>query len=254
MGGLPPAKNLNWVSKSVRIPRFFVKSIINLSQVIPLEKEQNLHLVKVLRKKEGDSVTLFNGTGREYYGKIIKTGLRESEILITSFSAETRKPIKKIHLGLCILKKDAMNRSISKSTELGVYEITPIYSEFCTVSEKLIAKRWANWQKVAISSSEQCGLNLIPSINPVCSLKEWILKTPGKKLMALQSGKKLEKDFLRSNSVSLLVGPEGGFSQDEIKCVDEDQVKKFSLGKRTLRAETAPIVAISVIHSLSGEF
>ena len=157
---------LNWVSNSVRIPRFFVKSIINLSQVIPLEKEQNLHLVKVLRKKEGDSVTLFNGMGQEYYGKIIKTSLRKTEILITSFSPETRTPVKKIHLGLCILKKDAMNRSISRSIELGVYEITPIYSEFCTVSEKLIAKRAANWQKVAISASEQCGLNFNPLYKP----------------------------------------------------------------------------------------
>ena len=238
----------------MRIPRFFVKSTINLSQVVLLEKEQNFHLVKVLRKKEGDSITLFNGMGQEYYGKIIKSSSRKSEILITSSSPETRTPIKKIHLGLCILKKDAMNRSIFRSIELGVYEIAPIYSEFCTVSEKLIAKRAANWQKVAISASEQCGLNLIPAINPVCSLKEWILKTSGKKLMAIQSGEKLEKHFLRSNSVSLLIGPEGGFSEDEIKHVDEDQVKKFSLGKRTLRAETAPIVAISVIHSLSGEF
>ena len=64
----------------------------------------------------------------------------------------------------------------------------------------------------------------------------------------------MKKDFLGSKSVSLLIGPEGGFSEDEIKHVEEDQVKKFSLGKRTLRAETAPIVAISVIHSLSGEF
>ena len=78
----------------MRIPRFFVKSIINLSQVILLEKEQNLHLVKVLRKK-GDSITLFNGMGQEYYGKIIKTDLRKTEILITSFSSETRTPVKK---------------------------------------------------------------------------------------------------------------------------------------------------------------
>ena len=211
-------------------------------------------MIKVLRKKEGDSITLFNGIGEEYYGKIIKTGSRETEILITSFSPETRTPVKKIHLGLCILKKDAMNRSISRSVELGVNEITPIYSEFCTVSEKLFEKRAANWQKIAISASEQCGLNLIPSIHPVCSLKEWILKTSGMKLIALQSGNKLEKDFLQSNSVSLLIGPEGGFSADEIKGVDENEVKKFSLGKRTLRAETAPIVAISLIHSLSGEF
>ena len=238
----------------MRIPRFFVKSIINLSQVILLEKEQNLHLVKVLRKKKGDSITLFNGMGQEYYGKIIKTDLRKTEILITSFSSETRTPVKKIHLGLCVLKKDAMNRSIARSIELGVYEITPIYSEFCTVPEKLIKKRAATWQKIAISAAEQCGLNLIPSIKPVCSLREWILQTSGKKLIALQSGGKLEKDFLEANSVSLLIGPEGGFSANEIKYVDEDRVKKFSLGKRTLRAETAPIVAISLIHSLSGEF
>ena len=89
----------------MRIPRFFVKSIIKLSQVIPLEKEQNLHLVKVLRKKEGDSVTLFNGMGPEYYGKIIKASLSKSEILITSFSPETRKPVKKNSLRTLYLKK-----------------------------------------------------------------------------------------------------------------------------------------------------
>ena len=114
----------------MRIPRFFLKSNISLSQVIFLEKEQNLHLVKVLRKKKGDSVILFNGMGPEYSGKILKTTIKETEILITGFSRETREPETKIHLGLCILKKDAMNRSISRSTELGVSEITPIFSEF----------------------------------------------------------------------------------------------------------------------------
>ena len=119
--------------------------------------------------------------GPEYLGKIIKTSLKRTEILITSLSLETRKPKIKIHLGICILKKDAMNRSISKCTELGVHEITPIFSEFCAVPEKLIQKRVSNWQKIAISASEQRGLNLIPSINPVCNLREWIFKTPGEK-------------------------------------------------------------------------
>ena len=147
-----------------------------------------------------------------------------------------------------------MNRSISRCTELGVNEITPIYSEFCVVPEKLIEKRLFSWQKTAISASEQCGLNLIPFINPVCKLKDWIFKTPGKKLMALQSGEKLGKEFLESDPISLLIGPEGGFSEDEITYTNNDQVKKISLGVRTLRAETAPIVAISLIHRISGEF
>ena len=237
----------------MRIPRFFVKSVIKLSQIVLLEKEQNLHLVKVLRKKEGDSITLFNGMGPEYSGKIIKTSLKRTEVLITSLSLETRRPKVKIHLGICILKKDAMNRSLSRCTELGVNEITPIFSEFCAVPEKLIEKRVSNWQKIVISASEQCGLNLIPSINPVCNLQEWISKTPGEKLMAVQSGDKLGNDFLESNSVSLLIGPEGGFSPDEIEDASNDQVKKISLGERTLRAETAPIVAISLIHRISGE-
>ena len=64
----------------MRIPRFFVKSVIKLSQIVLLEKEQNLHLVKVLRRKKGDSITLFNGTGPEYSGKIIKTSLERTEI------------------------------------------------------------------------------------------------------------------------------------------------------------------------------
>ena len=76
----------------MRIPRFFVKSVIKLSHIVLLEEEQNSHLVKVLRKKEGDLVTLFNGMGPEYSGKIIKTSLKRTEILITSFSPETRRP------------------------------------------------------------------------------------------------------------------------------------------------------------------
>ena len=210
--------------------------------------------MKVLRKKEGDSITIFNGMGPEYSGKIISTSLKRSEILITNLCLETRAAEIRIHLGLCILKKDAMNRSISRCTELGVNEITPIFSEFCAVSEKLVKKRVSNWQKITISSSEQCGLNFVPSINPVCKLKDWILKTPGKKLMALQSGEKLGNDFLDSNSVSLLIGPEGGFSEDEITHTDNEQVEKISLGARTLRAETAPIVALSLIRRISGEF
>ncbi len=247
-------KNRDWVDRDVSIPRFFVKSDIKLSQIVLLQKEQNLHLAKVLRKKEGDLITLFNGMGPEYSGKILKTSSERTEILITSLSLETRTPEIKIHLGLCILKKDAMNRSISRCTELGVNEITPIISEFCAVPEKLIEKRLINWQKIAISASEQCGLNLIPHINPVCRMREWIFKTDGEKLMALQSGNKLENNFFESNSASLLIGPEGGFSPDEIKYTNNDHVKKISLGKRTLRAETAPIVAISLIHRISGEF
>tara|TARA_Y100001970_G_scaffold290858_1_gene426002 strand:+ start:1641 stop:2357 length:717 start_codon:yes stop_codon:yes gene_type:complete len=238
----------------LRIPRFYINSKIGVGQTILLENQQHHHLAKVLRKKRDDLVTLFNGTGPEFLGKIDETCAQKTKIKIIDISQSTKTPRIKIKLGMCVLKREAMNSAITKCTELGVSEITPIFSDFCSVPKKLIAKKKQHWQKLAIFACEQSGLNLIPIINEPISMENWFKRSKEQAFIAIQTGKKLEATLTENSSVYLLIGPEGGFSQSELDLSIREGAIPVKFGDRILRAETAPIVAISMLYNAAGEF
>ena len=215
---------------------------------VTLPEDTSHHLSRVLRLKEGDPIVLFNGEGGEFFAHIESLEKPGVKVLIERFLAEDRLPDISVELGMCVLKRDAMDNVIGRSVELGVTRISPLISEHCTVSHKLIRRRDAHWRQVIISACEQCGLNRIPELTAATPISDWLagVENPGR-FIAEPGAAPLTGDTL-PDRVSLLVGPEGGFSTEEAALARASGFKGLGLGERILRAETAPLVALSVLQ------
>lgn len=198
------------------------------------------YLRNVLRLEAGHDVILFDGNGGEYLGTIASIDKRNVTIHLESFTDENRVPRSEISLGLCVIKRDAMDNAIQKATELGVANIFPLVSDRVSVSSKQYANRQQHWRNVAISACEQCGMNRVPKVHEPVSLNQWVKTVEGRKICALPGGSQSQMDGTE-RPTSLLVGPEGGFSDDEIQHIQASGFSGIDLGNRILRAETAVI-------------
>ena len=237
------------------LPRFFVPGSISLDQSMTLPGDVSHHLVKVLRTQVGDQAILFNGEGGEYQCTIDLITKKSVTVTAHGFQPDDRGASLSVHLGLCVLKKDAMDRALSKAVELGVSSVTPLISEYCSVAKKVILNRHAHWQQVVVSACEQCGLNQLPKLHTAEQLDDWVNSQSNvEKIIALQGASPLDPAKNEVNEVSLLIGPEGGFSEAEMSQALECSFQAVTFGQRILRAETAPIVAISVLHRTWGDF
>lgn len=236
-------------------PRFFVNADIVPGEEQALPEEVSHHIRHVLRLKENAPVVLFTGQGGEYTAVISSISKKAVTVRVDTFSPVNRQASLEIHLGLCVLKRDGMDRVIARTTELGVSSITPVISERCTVSHSIIRKRESHWQQIAIAASEQCGLNIVPRINAAVALPEWLASCEtATRIVALQTSDTIRAVSHDTGPITVLTGPEGGFSADEISGFVPSGFQPVAFGERILRAETAPIVALSVLHHRWGDF
>jgi 16S rRNA (uracil1498-N3)-methyltransferase len=237
------------------LPRFFISGSIILDQPITLPDDVGHHLAKVLRLREGDGIVLFNGEGGEYRSQVAAIHKKKVEVFVNEFSEGNRAPALPVNLGMCVLKRDAMDRVIAKAVELGIESITPLISDHCSVSTKVIRNRQAHWQQVIITACEQCGLNRLPQLHPAAPLIDWLEdQTTETRIVALPNASPLPKNPVATKDVSLLVGPEGGFSEVEVTTASGRGFQSATFGQRVLRGETAPVVALAVIHRLWGDY
>lgn len=150
-----------------------------------------------------------------------------------------------------------MDYAIQKATEAGVTAITPLWSERCEVklNAERLDKRVKHWQQVAISACEQCGRNIVPTIHTPVKLEDW-LTTRATELNFVLHHRTREKlsGFAQPESVSLLIGPEGGLTAQEIELAEDHRFNPLALGPRVLRTETAPVVAITLMQYLWGDY
>jgi len=236
------------------LPRFFIPGSITTGVPLDLPHSTAHHLKHVLRLSDGE-ITVFNGEGGEYRCRIAEVGRKNVTVKPLEFIDVDRRARLCVHLGLCILKKDAMDRALGRSVELGASRITPLVSEHCTVASKVIRNRVDHWRQVIIAACEQSGLNLLPILDEPRPLVDWVESTaPGLKLISLQGHQPLPDTSDFPDSTSLLVGPEGGFSTDEINTSVNAGFVPVTFGERVLRAETAPLVALSVLNRLRGDY
>jgi 16S rRNA (uracil1498-N3)-methyltransferase len=249
------------------LARFYVPMPLVSGEPISLPKSTGHHLARVLRIDEEEQVVLFNGHGGEFQSTVHSISKGDVIVLPEKFIEENRAPALSVHLGMCILKRDAMDAALTKATEVGVTSITPLVSEHATVAKQTITKRSPHWQQVVISACEQCGLNVLPAVQVPTPLVDWVSASRSHvRLMGLPQGTgRMEdaKGALSTNSsdsasdkpeVSLLIGPEGGFSASEIDLGKTNGFTPVTFGSRVLRSETAPIVALSVIHHVWGDY
>ena len=235
--------------------RLYTPQQLEAGSVIELDPIAAHHLGKVLRASAGDPVTLFNGGGLDWacsVDRIEKKSLWVSVLKAQDAIAEA--PID-THLGLCLSKGDRFDWAIQKATELGVTEITPLFSE--RVDVKLPAdrldKRLAQWRRIVIGACEQCGRACVPAIHPPKHLATWVVSAESALKWVLDHQTSTAWPEAAPSSIDLLIGPEGGLTEQEIALATTAGFQGLRLGPRVLRTETAPAIALGIIGSRWGD-
>lgn len=233
------------------MPRFYMQADLTVNMHAELNETVFHHWVKVLRAQVGESATLFNGQGGEYQVTLIDVQKKSATVSIDSFNPENRTPAFTALLGQVMSKGDRMDYAIQKAVELGVSEIQLLMSERCEMRLKYDRdqKKIEHWQGIAIAACEQSGLNIVPKILAPLSLSDWLnTNLPETKLVLAPNKEALDIAGETTANIALLIGPEGGLNEEEIKLSNDKGFKNWCIGARVLRTETAPVVALSILN------
>ncbi len=246
-------------------PRFYLAEKLITGQRINLPPDASHHASRVLRLAQGDAITLFNGETGEFSAHITDHRKHSTTVEIDSFKDIERESPLSIELAQAICTNEKMDWIVQKAVELGVTLIQPITTErsLIRLSAERANKRLLHWQKIIISACEQCGRNQIPHIQPILPLKKWL----GEKktshtdkntcFILSPSAKSHLKSFHEptlNTRLTLAVGPEGGFTQDEEAYAIHTEFSPLKLGQRILRTESAALAAIASMQTLWGDY
>ena len=238
--------------------RLYQSTLLNLGQNICLDKNPSHHLIRVLRAKKGTEIILFNGDGCEYLAEILDENSKQCQLNITQKTKIENESSLNITLLQGISRGDRMDTCIQKSTELGVQTIIPILCQRTggNLKGERAEKKLNHWQQIAISASEQSGRCVIPMIKPAINFSQAVqtITSNHKIILAPDAEKSISSIPEPSNNICILVGPEGGFTQDEIQLATDNNFISISLGPRILRTETAGPACIATAQTLWGDF
>ncbi len=242
--------------------RYFVNNSQIQDNRITIIGEDFQHLKKVLRVQRGDIITVCCDQF-DYKAEIddIKSDSIISDII--DKYANLTEPEIKITLFQGLPKSDKMELIVQKSVELGVYEIIPVITERCITkinTDKDAQNKAERWQKIALEAAKQCNRGIIPKVGNPIKFRDAVKQAENMDLSIIPYEKESSVNFKdiasglnKIRSASVFIGPEGGFSEQEIQQADSSGVKKITLGPRILRTETAGLVAVSIMMYELGD-
>ncbi len=226
---------------------------------LALPPQAGEHAARVLRLIAGDPLTLFNGDGHDYQASIGAIDKRTITVRIASRqSLQNESPLPLV-LAQGIARGDKMDLVVQKATELGVVRIVPLLTERSEVrlDGARASKRVLHWQSVAISACEQCGRARIPEVQPIQTLAGWLDELPddGALRLALMPQATDTIPGLRFGHAGgvLVIGPEGGLGETDIRALEQRGFRGLRLGPRILRTETAGLAALSALQACHGD-
>ena len=233
--------------------RLYQNTVFKVGDKISLEKNNEHHLLKVLRFPVGNTITLFNGDGFDYQAIVIST---KKTYIVEVLSQQKNESESSLDLTLAqgIAKGEKMDFLIQKAVELGVSRIIPMQTEHCVVRLKAekVAKRINHWQKIANHACGQSGRSVIVDISLPQTLTELLNKPNHNGFVLYHRATENLQNMEKPSKATILIGPEGGLSDAEIKQATNAGFQPLLLGKRILRTETASLVAIANIQLLWG--
>jgi len=233
--------------------RLYQNSVFKVGGKVSLEKNNEHHLLKVLRFPIDKTITLFNGDGFDYQAIVISTK-KTCKVEVLSQQKNESESNLNLTLAQGIAKGEKMDFLIQKAVELGVTQIIPIQTERCVVRLKAdkVVKRIDHWQKIANYACGQSGRSVIVDISLPKTLTE-LLSRPNQNGFVLHDRATENLQMMeKSSKATILIGPEGGLSDNEIKEAIKAGFQPILLGKRILRTETASLVAIANMQLLWG--
>jgi 16S rRNA (uracil1498-N3)-methyltransferase len=243
----------------MRLTRCYVAAPLHAGDNRVLPRDVSAHVARVLRARAGQMLTLFDGRGGEYEARIVAIDRRGVQVQIEQHRAVERESPLTVTLLQALARGERMDLIVQKATELGVAGIVALTGERSVVhlDGAGLARRCEHWRAVAISACEQCGRNRVPTIGAVADLESACAQsdaTSVRLLLAPDADLTLTAAVRQASSISLAVGPEGGFSDEEIAHAQHHGFRCCRLGPRVLRAETAPLAALAAIQAVAGDF
>lgn len=241
----------------MRVPRIYQESSFEVGETLPLDERACKHLVQVLRLEKDREIILFNGKGGEYRARLSHVSKREAIVEILEFINIEREASFSIHLAQCVSKGDRFEFALQKAVELGVTSITPIFSKRSQLklNHERKDKKFSHWHKIMLSACEQSGRTALVTMNEPVNLADFIAdKQTGSKIILHPEAETSFSSITASGNYTLLIGPEGGFEDEEITLSEKYGYQALKLGKQILRTETAPIAAIAALNFLEKEF
>lgn len=247
------------------LKRVYLNVSLAVQQTILLNDDAFHYIVRVLRCRTGEQLCVFNGDGLDYQVTLQITGKKTASVYIETAMKNDNES--NVHTTLIqgLAKGERMDTVMQKAVELGVNTVIPVRTAFCSVKvdEQRQPKKHRHWQSIITSACEQCGRAVIPKLQPLQPLDEalknvsaehkWVLH-PYPTVLATVTKESAAPPPKLSNSVAVLIGPEGGFAVEEIQAILAHHYKPKTLGKRILRTETAAIAALALVQQQWGDW
>lgn len=233
--------------------RFCINKIFTANEIIDVPHNIVRH-IHVVRLTVGETVELFNGQNQSYLAEIISLEKHHAALRIIRINPQESVPQTKINLAIALVANDKMDLIIQKAVELGVDKIIPLYSKYSArLPNTRSANRLTHWQNIIISSACQCGQNQLPTIDMPINLNSLYEKFQYDVKVIMNPQSDLEFNYLNINNQKisqaiLLVGPEGGFSNEEAELAAKHNYRSLQLGNLIMRSETAVIAGLSILN------
>ncbi|HEV2286681.1 MAG TPA: 16S rRNA (uracil(1498)-N(3))-methyltransferase [Steroidobacteraceae bacterium] len=242
----------------MRLTRVYVEGPLTSGKRVRLEGNAASHVTRVLRLRVGTALTLFNGEGGEYEASIDKAAAGEVIVAVGTHTAEERESPLKLTLAQGISRGERMDLVVQKATELGVTELLPVLTERSVVrlTAQQSDRKVNHWRAIAIAACEQCGRNRLPGIAAPQGYREFVRSAPdgARVLLAPGAGVRLADLPRPDGAVTVLIGPEGGLTDEEEQAALAAGFTAVRLGPRVLRTETAAIAALALLQRQFGDF
>lgn len=239
------------------VPRVYVSAPLAAGDTLTLDDAKRHHLATVLRLSTGAPVTLFNGDGHEYDGRIDHADRKRMTLAVKAARTPQRESPLSITLWQSIARGDRMDFALEKAVELGVTAIRPVFTERGKVKLEgdRLAKKQAHWQAKVESAAEQSGRLICPEVAPAAPLLQALLDRANDSLglILAPSANQSLATIARLQRIDLLIGPESGLSEREIETAKKAGWQPITLGPRVLRTETAGMASLAALQSLWGD-
>jgi 16S rRNA (uracil1498-N3)-methyltransferase len=245
------------------VHRFFAPSLDPGDDVVALPRDEAEHLTRVLRLGAGDTVAVFDGRGREFLAKVVAAAKRDARVQLVSPIEPAAEASVPITLVQAVLKADKMDDVVRDAVMMGVASLQPIVTRRTetTVAAVMRSARVERWQRVALASVKQSKRAVLPEVRMPLTLETYLGDPPAAlRLMLVEPSAETAADPLSAiqqqpapRDAAVLVGPEGGWTNEECTAALGAGVRLVTLGHRTFRADAVPIAAISVLQFLWGD-
>jgi 16S rRNA (uracil1498-N3)-methyltransferase len=242
----------------VRITRVYVDSPLTPDSDVRLPEAAAYHVARVLRLREGATITAFDGSGVDFRCEILSVKGDDVRVRVGARSTGLAESPLRITLVQAVSRSERMDWTLQKATELGVRTIVPVLSARSVVrlDERQAEKKMRHWQAIVAAACEQCGRSVVPEVRVPQDLDRYLASPvrEGQRLVLSPTGPASLAGLASVGTrVELLIGPEGGLADAELERAAASGFTPVRLGPRILRTETAGIVALTVLQSLWGD-